>query len=88
MHLDIGVLIVLFCVFGLISVLTLYIIYWGAKGLILQNKFRAILAIIIINYPSYHSFKYQFDVLANTVYNIMISILLIYAILYSIKIAK
>lgn len=83
-HHEIGVSIFIFVYLSLFAGFFAYIAYWIAKGLIMQKKLRAILAIIIINYSSYHLLKYDFNSIMIIVYHIILSIFLIYSITYSL----
>lgn len=83
-HPEIGVSIFIFVYFSLFAGFFAYIAYWIAKGLIMQNKLRTILAIIIINYYSYCLLKYDFNSIIIVVYYFILSIFLIYSIIHSL----
>jgi len=85
-HYEIGVYIGINVFFGLFFGIIGYIYYWTAKGVIMQKKIPAIIAIIIINYPYFHPFKYDFNSMVSTIYNIFLSILLLYSIIYSLRV--
>lgn len=81
----VGAIFLLFSVYGILFGLVAYLYYWIAKGLIIQKNIRAFLAIILINLPSYFSFKFNYNSIMVTIFNIMLSTLLLYSIIYSFR---
>jgi ABC-type antimicrobial peptide transport system permease subunit len=85
LHGNFGAFIFLVIFYGILFGLLLYLYYWIAKGLILGKTIRAFLAILLINFPSYFSFKYNYNSIMINIYNIILSTFLLYSVIFSFR---